>query len=227
MKHRATPHVHSVSRLPRHLLVRAATAIGTMLLWLPLAAAEPAERVDMIRECGGDDEWRSFKEGEKLTEAGDHEAARLKFAHAWTVWRLDDILLKLAKSEALSGHFVEAASHYKELLKRLEPNGEHLQVMATYKSWDSKISNAIRVQAALGYEDLLARHVARLEVAAPPYATIRLDGQTIYLSADPLLVTPGKHVVEATVRGRIDRQVVECVGGIRSRVSLHRNNYAP
>src|SRR5262245_57794414 len=62
-----------------------------------------------------------FNEGIKLAEAGDHDAARIKFDQAWTVLKAPAVLFNLARSEQLSGRHLEALLHYRAFTKLSDP----------------------------------------------------------------------------------------------------------
>src|SRR4029079_7311133 len=58
-----------------------------------------------------------FKEGLDFADAGNNDAARLKFQQAWAVFKSAAVLYNLARSEQLTGHDIDAFEHFKEFLK--------------------------------------------------------------------------------------------------------------
>jgi len=139
-----------------------------------------------------------FKEGIDLADANNHEAARLKFQQAWSVYKSPAVLYNLARSEQLTGHDIEAFEHFREFLKAPP---------------DPKVTEVHKKRAQENVEEL-TKKLAQVDVQAPPNARITVDGKHAPEAArDPVPVQPGRHVVEATLEGRIKSITVECNAG--------------
>jgi hypothetical protein len=146
-----------------------------------------------------------FEEGLKLGEAGDHEAARLKFNQAWALIKTSSVLYNLARAEHSSNHPVESLDHFRAFSKLPD---------------DGKITPTMR-QRANEYIAELSKKVGQIEVEAPSGARITVDGRQVDMaSGDPIAVMPGKHVVEATADGRVRSANVECTAGIIVKAKL-------
>ncbi len=146
-----------------------------------------------------------FEEGIKHAEAGDHEAARLKFNQAWALVKSPAILYNLARAEQLSGHHVEALDHYRQFAK-LPP--------------DPKVTDVQRQRAAESITEL-SKKVGQIAVEAPAGARISVDGRPVDPgNTDPIPVTPGKHVVEAIAGGKVKTVDVECPAGTITKAKL-------
>jgi len=150
-----------------------------------------------------------FEEGIKHAEAGDHEAARLKFNQAWALVKSPAILYNLARAEQLSGHPVEALEHWRQFAK-LPP--------------DPKVTDAQRQRAAENITEL-SRKVGQIQVEAPPGARVSVDGHAIDPGrTDPVAVAPGKHTVEAIVDGKVRSVTVDCPAGAITSAKLTENS---
>ncbi len=159
------------------------------------AYAQPASALDPTVEEGR----ARFAEGLKLAEAGDHNAARIKFDQAWTVLKLPGVLFNLARAEQLSGHLTESLQHHRAFART--PAGT------------PKVTDAMRKTAEENIAALAAK-LGQIEIDAPARARISIDGYVLEGSTlDPIPVTPGRHVVEATVDGKTRSVTVECPAG--------------
>lgn len=139
-----------------------------------------------------------FKEGLDLADANNHEAARLKFQQAWSVYKSPAVLYNLARSEQLTGHDIEAFEHFREFLKAPP---------------DPKVTEAHKKKAQENAEEL-GRKLGQVDVQAPPNARVTVDGRIAPEAArEPVPVMPGRHVIEATLEGRIKSITVECAAG--------------
>jgi hypothetical protein len=139
-----------------------------------------------------------FKEGLDLADANNHEAARLKFQQAYAVYKSPAVLYNLARSEQLTGHDIEAFEHFREFLKAPP---------------DPKVTEAHKKKAQENVDEL-TKKLGQVDVQAPPNARITVDGRIAPEAArDPVPVAPGRHVVEATLEGRIKSITVECTAG--------------
>lgn len=139
-----------------------------------------------------------FKEGLDLADANNHEASRLKFQQAWAVYKSPAVLYNLARSEQLTGHDIEAFEHFREFLKAPP---------------DPKVTEAHKKKAQENVDEL-GKKLGQVDVQAPPNARITVDGKVASEAArEPVAVMPGRHVVEATLEGRIKSITVECSAG--------------
>ena len=145
-----------------------------------------------------------FEEGVKLAEAGDHEKARLKFVQAWAVLKHWSVLFNLARAEQLSGHAVDAFRHYREFTKLDNP----------------KIPAGQRELAQTNLVEL-TKKIGQLAIDVSPGATVTVDGERVDAGqADPIAVTPGQHVVVATLAGKAKDATVTAEPGATVNVSL-------
>lgn len=139
-----------------------------------------------------------FKEGLELADSNDHEAARLKFQQAWSVYKSPAVLYNLARSEQLTGHDIEAFEHFREFLKSPP---------------DPKVTEAHKKKAQENVGEL-TKKLAQVDVEAPPTARVTVDGKVATDAVrEPVPVAPGRHVIEATLEGRIKSITVECAAG--------------
>jgi tetratricopeptide (TPR) repeat protein len=147
-----------------------------------------------------------FAEGLLLVDAGQHDAARLKFKEAYALSPSNSALYNLARAEQLSGHQVEAADHFQQFL--------------TACAADAKVSDAIREKART-YAAELDRVVAHVEVDVDPGASVRIDGQ-MQERAWParLNMDPGLHVFIASLDGQERAASIRGVAGESARVYL-------
>lgn len=190
---------------------KTSTSVVTLLLATTLtaiaaapAAAQPAKPGTTAKPLSPEDEARArFHEGVALADAGDHEAARLKFNQAWALFKSPIVLYNLALAEQLSGHPVEALEHYRLFGKMTDP----------------KITDVQRQRAAESIADL-SKTVGQIEIEAPPGARVSVDGKPVEVGEAPVPVTPGKHVVEALVDGKVRSVTVECGAGNVTRARL-------
>lgn len=153
-----------------------------------------------------------FSEGLTQADAGNHEAARLKFSQAWAVFKSAAVLYNLARSEQLTGHDVEALEHFKLFL---------------HMSADPKVTEVQRQKAA---ENIIAlqKKVGQIDVEVPRGARVAVDGRTLDdVPNEPVPVPPGHHVVEATFDGRVKSSAVDCPAGslVKVRIVFEQNRF--
>ncbi|MDB4945400.1 MAG: hypothetical protein JWP97_4934 [Labilithrix sp.] len=140
-----------------------------------------------------------FDEGLDLADAGKHEAARLKFQQAYSVFKAPAVLYNLARTEQLTGHELEALDHFRLFLR--------------VGNTDSKITDAMRDKARQNASEL-ARKVGQVEIDAPVSSRVSIDGKPLEdAPKEPVAVAPGKHTIEATFQGRVKSVSVECAAG--------------
>ena len=160
-----------------------------------LAAAPPARAQD---DAALAEAQARFKEGLDFADAGNSEAARLKFQQAWAVYKSPAVLYNLARTEQLTGHEIEAFEHFREFLK-MGP--------------DPKVTEVHRKKAQENLDDL-ARKIGQIDVDAPPTSRVIVDGKPASDAVrDTIAVQPGRHVVDVTLEGRIKSVTVECHAG--------------
>ena len=193
-------------RSVRHLACELA---GGVLLASILSTASPgaarAQPSTTAQDTATAEARARFDEGIKHAEAGDHEAARLKFNQAWALVKSPAILYNLARAEQLSGHPVEALEHYRQFSK-LPP--------------DPKVTDVQRQRAAESITEL-SKKVGQIAVVAAPGARISVDGRAIDPgNTDPVAVTPGRHVVEAIADGKVKSVTVDCPAGTITKAKL-------
>ena len=175
----------------RHVLLACLTVALASVPALPgMARADDAAVVEAKAR---------FEEGLELADAGKHEAARLKFQQAYSVFKAPAVLYNLARSEQLTGHEMEALEHFRLFLR----------VGAT----DVKITDAMREKAKQNAADL-SRKVSQVEIEVPSTARVTVDGKPLEeMPREPVPVQPGKHTIEATFDGRVKSVSVECKAG--------------
>lgn len=182
------------------LVLVSLAAVAPSYAQQPAKAAPSTSTRDNVAEARA-----RFDEGVKLTEAGEHESARVKFNQAWALLENSAILFNLARSEELSDHPVEALEHFRRFAKAPP---------------DSKISDAQRQRTTESIAEL-TKKVGQIEIEAPAGARITVDGRAIDADdPDPVIVTPGKHVVEAISNGKVRSVTVECAAGAIIKASL-------
>lgn len=192
----------------------------TMLAGAPTAAKPADDDGEFIRTLGVDEQARALEEGERFAASGDYEGARLKFADAWTVWRLPSVLLRLAVAEERCGRFIDALKSYGELKELTDPASDYVRSLASYDSYDPEAIDAMRIHADLSLARLVER-VGQLEVDHPPGATVSIDGHLVAnLDEQPIWVRAGVHRVSATLGDATESMSVECVAGSRKVVTV-------
>jgi hypothetical protein len=147
-----------------------------------------------------------FKEGLKRHDAGDEEGARLSFLQAFSVLKRPNILFNLARAEQLTGHPVEAITHYKLFVAEnsVTPN-------------DREVARSRIVE--------LSSLVAHVLIEAPTGADLWIDGQMLPHKAplsEPADVAGGMHTVQARLRDQTNTTTVACSPGqtVKARVDI-------
>lgn len=167
-----------------------------------LAAAPPAHAQT---DAALTEAQARFKEGLDFADAGNHEAARLKFQQAWAVYKSAAVLYNLARSEQLTGHDIEAFEHFREFLKTPP---------------DPKVTEGHRNKAQENVS-ALARKLGQIDLDVPPNARVTVDGKPAPDAVrEPVPVQPGRHVIEATLEGRIKSITVECGAGATTKAKI-------
>jgi hypothetical protein len=167
---------------------------------LVLATAAPAAGAD---DKATRDAQARFAEGLARVKSGDYEAARISFAQAYVVLHKPDILWNLALAEEKSGHSLEALRHFKEL--------------TSTAAADTDRANAQKHVA------VLMAQMGHIDVTAPSGTLLTVDGVQNAGSAplaEPIDVTPGKHVVEGKLAEGTKSATVDAVAGETAHVTL-------
>ena len=173
--------------------MRPATCVFALLAAL-LATGPAFAEADAARKEAA----ARFQEGLALHDANNDEEALLKFAQAYALNRSPAILFNLARSEQLSGKAVDAATHYRAVLR--EP--EH-----------PKITVEMRARAR-GYLAELVWIVAQVKIEARRDATLSMDGAPLEGAFDEAIaVAPGKHVVVARTGKDVESLAIEAIVG--------------
>ncbi len=165
-----------------------------------LATAAPAAGAD---DKATRDAQARFAEGLARVKSGDYEAARISFTQAYVVLHKPDILWNLALAEEKSGHSLEALRHFKEL--------------TSTAAADTDRANAQKHAA------VLMAQMGHIDVTAPSGTLLTLDGVQSAGSAplaEPIDVTPGRHVVEGKLADGTKSATVDAVAGETAHVTL-------
>lgn len=146
-----------------------------------------------------------FREGLDLSDAGNDEAARLKFAQAWALFKSPPVLFNLGRAELKSGHRVDALAH----LRQFASAGP-----------ETKITEAQREKARAFIAELLTQ-LGQIRFSAPTGTQIKIDGRLVDdWSHEPVVVEPGPHLIDATYAGRPKRSELTCQAGQTARIDL-------
>jgi hypothetical protein len=171
----------------------------------PVQPSRPGTTSSSTAEMSSGEARLRFNEGIALADAGDHDAARLKFNQAWVLLKSPSVLYNLARAEQLSGHLLEALEHFRLFVK-----------MAS----DPKVTDTQRQRAADNIAEL-SKKVGQIDVEAPSSARISVDGRPVDgANGDPIPVATGRHVVEALVDGRARSVTVDCQPGTVAKAKL-------
>lgn len=187
---------------------QSAVIASLLVLAAPASAQQPKQDDVATAEAK-----QRFGEGIKLADAGNHEAARLKFNQAWVLMKSPAIVFNLARSEQLSNHPVEALEHYRAFLKM---------------GSDPKVTEAQKQRAAENIAALTTK-VGQIDVEAPAGARISIDTRAVEWtpSAEPFPVMPGSHVVEAVIDGKTRSVTVDCAPGTVTKAKLVEDPATP
>jgi hypothetical protein len=152
-----------------------------------------------------------FREGLARVKSKDFEAARLSFEQAYAVLHRPLILWNLALSEEKTSRPLDALAHFRQVAREAPSDADRA--------------------SAQKHVDALLGGLSRIDVQAPPGSTFTLDGSSVAGTAplgDPLDVTPGHHVVAATLAGgQAKSSDVDAVAGEVARVSFAADPPAP
>jgi hypothetical protein len=138
-----------------------------------------------------------FKEGLKRHDSGDEEGARLSFLEAFSVLKRPNILFNLARTEQVTGHAVDAITHYKLFVA------------------DNTVTATDRETARKRIAELSSL-VGHVTIVAPSGADLWIDGQMLPRKAplgEPADVAPGSHTVQARLGDQTKNTQVSCVAG--------------
>ncbi len=189
--------VHYYAAVMHRRVVIAGALVASFLLCRPARAQSGEAALAEARE--------RFREGLELSDAGNDEAARLKFAQAWALFKSPPVLYNLGRAELKSGHRVEALAH----LRQFASAGP-----------DAKITEAQREKARAFIAELLTQ-LGQIRFSAPTGTQIKVDGRLVDdWSRESVVVEPGPHIIDATYAGRPKRSEVTCQAGQTARVDL-------
>jgi hypothetical protein len=138
-----------------------------------------------------------FKEGLKRHDAGDEEGARLSFLEAFSVIKRPNILFNLARAEQLTGHWVDAITHYKMFVA------------------DNTVTGTDRETARKRIAELTPM-VGHVTILAPSGADLWIDGQMLPRKAplgEPADVSSGMHTVQARLGDQTKSVGIACQAG--------------
>jgi len=162
-------------------------------LMLFAARAAAGETADEIAKRNAQ---ARFDEGMALAAKGAYEEARIKFVQAYAVFKTPNVLFNLAMAEKKSGHFPEAATHFRQVMvdARTAPDAK------------DKAKSSV---------DELSRETGRISITAPAGSDVTLDGAPIGKAPLPesVDVMPGTHAIAASLNGkRLEKAVTVMVG---------------
>jgi hypothetical protein len=175
------------------------------LFMLSLAFATPAlaHAADQAQETEEDRRTaaRLFGEGQKAYNAGDYRHAAESFEEAYKRAPRLAPLWNAARAWHKAREYVRAANLYSKYLGLAPPNAPD------------------RNSAAAAMRDLEPK-LARLEIHAPSFDSVTVDGTAIEENADSVYVTPGSHLVEGTSHGRTASEKRDVSAGSSTSVVL-------
>ncbi len=138
-----------------------------------------------------------FTEGLREHDLGNEEASRLKFVEAYSVLKRPNLLLNLARAEHLTGHFVEAITHYKAFVANSASDAADRETAR---------KRIVELNALVGH----------ILIDAPRGADVSIDGQPLPGKtpfAEPADVSAGPHTVQAQLGSQAKMTGVSCVAG--------------
>ncbi len=143
-----------------------------------------------------------YVEGQQLHDAGQEDAARLKFEQAYSVLKAPRVLFSLARTEQLTAHPLQAIRHYRELLR------------------DPQVPLDLKVKASQAV-DALERETARLDIHATAGAVLVLDDDAARSVPQELIdVAPGKHRIDLAFGSTKQHVDVELANGETKRLDV-------
>jgi hypothetical protein len=175
----------------------AAGRSATVALMLALGAAGVSAPAYGQTEQATKEAEARFKEGLKRHDSGDEEGARLSFLEAFSVLKRPNILFNLARTEQVTGHAVDAITHYKLFVA------------------DNTVTAADRETARKRIAELSSL-VGHVTIVAPSGADLWIDGQMLPRKAplgEPADVAPGSHTVQARLGDQTKNAQVSCSAG--------------
>jgi hypothetical protein len=153
-----------------------------------------------------------FKEGVTYYDKGEFELARASFLQAYALKKHPAVLLNLAWSCLKSGHTLEGARYFKQVLAE-----------------GRDITDKQRADANDGLNQSRAK-LGQVEVAAPPGSDVTVDSEHIGTTplSDAVLVEIGTHTVRVRLPdGTTDTQSVTVLGGERTAARFARATPPP
>jgi hypothetical protein len=135
---------------------------------------------------------RAFAQGQRAYRVGDFRRAAESFESAYAHVPHPDALWNAARAWHRARELSRAANLYARFLREAPPNSRD------------------RNSATTALKDLAAR-IARIDVVAPDFQELRVDGAE--LDGTSIYVTPGDHVVAGVIDGRPVRQTSKVAAG--------------
>lgn len=174
----------------------------SLALTVTLASSRASAQDDFMRK----EAQQRFQEGTALMGDGKYEQARAKFVQAYATTKVPNVIFNLARCEHLTGRHLEATRHYREYLRVADPK------KATQRERDE----------VEGWLKETAKHVARLDIAAPAGAHLVVDGERVGDAPlpEPIDVARGKHSVLAESNGKRLTADVDAAAGATTKVTL-------
>jgi hypothetical protein len=160
------------------------------------------------------DAERAYSQGVAAYNKHDYEAARAAFAASLELAPRTDTVLNVALAELYGGHALDALNHFRRFVSAPDAGSDRVaEVRSTLIP---------RAESQIG----------RIEIDAPPGATILVDGAAAGASplAKPVEVMPGDHVVAAVVNGKRSPNVaLQAVAGemVHARIEGSSNVATP
>jgi hypothetical protein len=176
---------------------KAAGPSAGIALMLAVAGATMAAPVYGQTDVATKEAESRFKEGLRRHDAGDEEGARLSFLEAFSVLKRPNILFNLARAEQLTGHWVDALTHYKLFVA------------------DNTVTGSDRETARKRIAELTPL-VGHVTVVAPSGADLWIDGQMLPRKAplsEPADVSAGMHTVQARLGDQTKSVGISCQAG--------------
>src|SRR5262249_24546343 len=129
-----------------------------------------------------------FQEGTALMNEGKYEQARAKFVQAYAAAKVPNVVFNLARSEHLTGRFLDAGRHYREYLRIADAKKLTTKERADVEGWLAETN----------------KHIGHLEITAPNGGHVLVDGERVGDAplGDTVDVAVGKHAVLCEVEGK-------------------------
>ncbi len=181
----------------RHL----SCSLSLIAVVLGLSAPASAQDEFMKKEA-----QQRFQEGTALMSDGKYEPARAKFVQAYATMKVPNVVFNLARCEHFTGRYLEAARHYREYLRIVDPKKTTPRERDDIDGWLRETG----------------KYVGRLEISAPAGAHLLVDGERVGDAPlpEPHDVARGKHAVVAEANGKRLTAEVDAAPGTTTKVAL-------